>query len=403
MNKIFYTLFFLLFFSFFNNNAKAQTSPDVSPCTTNASGAVVITTQITSTTDQTCDTSGATNLTLNIHSLGFCTSAPTVNFVTNGKAADDRDKSNSSYSDGASNFSSCRWVITQSTPSPESLESVGAIEPLPNDEIPPPGTYTHAVIVLSNEMTLTGSVNFSQTIKDTTGAATVAAGNSGTTCWTNGTYFIDTGKQGPLIGSNIDDASDKRTAGTYKGGATCGSTASPTANTIVSYYSNYEPAVSTGEACASAVTGAGARTAGCNTTRSEESTSFGNLTVLFTKASNLGTTNPTIQRSKIVTTTNGTDTDTNTLTAVFAYNTPMVVTDKTTGMEIFINFNNALSLDFEPSGITTAIGYIANKNGSIDVTNGSGTTNSSSDPRIRAIQSGPFGIQFRSVEGGGTN
>ncbi len=44
MNKIFYTLLFLLFFSLFNNNAKAQTSADVSPCTVNASGAVVITT-----------------------------------------------------------------------------------------------------------------------------------------------------------------------------------------------------------------------------------------------------------------------------------------------------------------------------------------------------------------------
>ena len=401
MNKIFYTLFFVLFFSFFNNEVKAQTSTDVSPCTTNASGAVVITTQIASTTDQTCDTSGATNLTLNVHSLGFCTSAPTVNFVTGGKAADERDSSNSSYSDGASDFSSCRWVITQSTTSPESLESVGAIEPLPNDEIPPPGTYTHAVLVISNESTITGSVNFSQTIKDTTGDATVAAGNSGTTCWTNGTYIVDTGKQGPLIGTDVTNAATNKTAGTYKGGATCGSTASPTANTDVYYYSNYEPAVSTGEACASAVSGG--RTAGCNTTRSVESTSFGTLTVYYTKASNLGTTNPTIQRAKIDTGSNGTATDTNTLTGIFAYNTPMVVTDKTTGMEIFVNFSNALNLDFEPSGITTATGYITNKNGSIDLTNGSGTTNSSSDPRIRSIRSGPFGIQFRSVEGGGTD
>jgi hypothetical protein len=391
MNKIFYTLFFLLFFSFFNNEAKAQTSSDVVACTKNASGAVVITTQISSTTDQTCDTSGATNLTLNIHSLAFCTSAPTVNFVTGGKAADERDSSNDSYSDGASDFSSCRWVITQSTPSPESLESVGAIEPLPNDEIPPPGTYTHAVIVISNESTITGSVNFSQTIKDTTGAATVAAGNSGTTCWTNGSYLVDTGKQGLLIGSSVSNASTNRTAGTFKGGATCGTTASPTANTDVYYYLNFEPSSGT---CSSG---------GCNTTRSEESTAFGNLTVFYTKASNLGTTNPTIQRSKIITTNNGTDTDTNTLTGIFAYNTPMVVTDKTTGMEIFINFSNALNLDFEPSGITNALGFITNKNGSIDITTGVGTTNSSSDPRIRSIKSGPFGIQFRSIEGGGTD
>jgi hypothetical protein len=379
MNKIFYTLFFVLFFSFFNNEVKAQTSTDVSPCTTNASGAVVITTQIASTTDQTCDTSGATNLTLNVHSLGFCTSAPTVNFVTGGKAADERDSSNSSYSDGASDFSSCRWVITQSTTSPESLESVGAIEPLPNDEIPPPGTYTHAVLVISNETTITGSVNFSQTIRDTTTGA-----NTGTTCWTNGTYNVDTGKEGPLIGTSISNASTNKTGAAplsnsvFAGGATCGSTASPTANTDVYYYANYEPSSGT---CSTG--------GGCNTTRSEESTSFGNLTVLFTKASNLGTTNPTIQRSKIVTTSNGTATDTNTLTLIFAYNTPMVVTDKTTGMEIFVNFSNALNVDFEPS----------QRNGEAGHTNISSTN----PPRIRSIRSGPFGIQFRSVEGGGTD
>ena len=382
MNKIFYTLCFLLFFSFFNNNAYAVSSSDVVACTKNDSGAVVITTQISSSTDQTCDTSGTTNLTLNVHSLGFCTSAPTVNFVTDGKAADERDSSNDSYSDGASDFSSCNWVITESTTSPESLQSVGDVEPLPNDEIPPPGTYTHAVLVISNQMTITGSVNFSQTIQDTTGTDSEgepdSGGESGTTCWTNGTFFVDTGKEGPLIGSSVADASTKRTAGTFKGGATCGATPSPTANTIVSRYSAFE-----------ASDGDCSEDGGCNTTRSEETTSFGNLTVFFTKASNLGTTNPTIQRSKIVTTSNGTATDTNTLTAVFAYNTPMVVTDKTTGMEIFINFSNALSLDFEPSGVVTGT-VIQN-------------TSESDPPRIRAIQSGPFGIQFKSVEGGGTD
>ena len=43
MNKIIYTLGFLLVFSIFNNEVKAQTSGDVSACTKNASGAVVIT------------------------------------------------------------------------------------------------------------------------------------------------------------------------------------------------------------------------------------------------------------------------------------------------------------------------------------------------------------------------
>lgn len=386
MNKIIYTLGFLLVFSIFNNEVKAQTSGDVSACTKNASGAVVITTQISSTTDQTCDGEGTTALTLNVYSLGFCTSVPTINFVTDGKAADERDSSNSSYSDGASNFSSCTWTIKQSTSSTETLNSVGDIEPLPSDEIPPPGTYTHAVLVISNEMTITGSTTFSQTIRDTTSSA-----NTGTKCWTNGTFFVDTGKQGPLIGSSVSNASTNKTGAAplsnsvFSGGATCGSTPSPTANTIVSYYANYEPST-------------GSCSGGCNTTRSEETTAFGTLTVFYTTANiaSLATNSPTIQRSKIVTTSNGTSTGTNTLTGVFAYNTPMVVTDKTTGMEIFINFKNALSLDFEPS----------RRNGETLWTNTLAATDNATPalpPRIRAIQSGPFGIQFRAVEGGGIN
>jgi hypothetical protein len=386
MNKIIYTLGFLLVFSIFNNEVKAQTSGDVSACTKNASGAVVITAQISSTTDQTCDGEGTTALTLNVYSLGFCTSAPTINFVTDGKAADERDSSNSSYSNGASNFSSCTWTIKQSTSSTETLNSVGDIEPLPSDEIPPPGTYTHAVLVISNEMTITGSTTFSQTISDTTSSA-----NTGTKCWTNGTFFVDTGKQGPLIGSSVSNASTNKTGAAplsnsvFSGGATCGSTPSPTANTIVSYYANYEPST-------------GSCSGGCNTTRSEETTAFGTLTVFYTTANiaSLATNSPTIQRSKIVTTSNGTATGTNTLTGVFAYNTPMVVTDKTTGMEIFINFKNALSLDFEPS----------RRNGETLWTNTLAATDNATPavpPRIRAIQSGPFGIQFRAVEGGGIN
>jgi hypothetical protein len=388
MNKIIYTLIFILSLSLFNNEAKAQTSGDVSACTKNASGAVVITTQISSTTDQTCDGEGATNLSLNIYSLGFCTSAPTVNFVTDGKAADERDSANGSYSNGASNFSSCTWTIKQSSSTIESLSSVGAVEPLPSDEIPPKGTYTHAVIVISNEMTIAGSTTFSQTIRDTTAAA-----NTGTKCWTNGTYFVDTGKQGPLIGSSVSNASTNKTGAAplinsvFSGGATCGSTPSPTANTIVSLYSNYEPS-----------SGACSTGGGCNTTRSEENTAFGTLTVFYTTAniSSLATDSPTIQRSKIVTTSNGTATGTNTLTGVFAYNTPMVVTDKTTGMEIFVNFNNALALDFEPSRRNNEAGWT----NTLAVTD---NATPAAPPRVRAIQSGPFGIQFRAVEGGGIN
>ena len=384
MNKIIYTLGFLLIFSLFNS-AKAQTA-DVDPCT-KVNGAVDITTQKNRGDvvggDQTCDTSGATNLTFNIYSLGFCTSAPTINFVTGGKAADERDNV-TGFSDGDSDFSSCTWTIKQSTTSVESLESVGDIEPLPNDEIPPPGTYTHAVLVISNSMSVTGSATFTENIKDTT---TTTADDkelpaiSGTKCWTNGRVLVDTGKQGMMIGTSPENASEKKTLGSYQGGATCGSTPSPTANTQVSYYSNYEP--STGPCAA----------LGCNTTRSEENTAFGTLTVLFTTADipSLATNSPIIQRSQIITDDNGINTLTNTLTAVFAYNTPMVVTSNTTGMEILINMSNALSLDFEPIGLSTDEGG--------GITNNSATTT----PRIRSIGPGPFGIQFRSVEGGGVN
>jgi len=402
MNKIIYTLGFLLIFSLFNS-AKAQTA-DVDPCT-KVNGAVNITKQKSSATDQTCDTSGATNLTLNIYSLGFCTSAPTINFVTDGKAADERDKSDSSYSDGASKFSSCTWTIKQSTTSIESLDSVGDIEPLPNDEIPPPGTYTHAVLVISNSMSVTGSATFTENIRDTVGSsgttdATKNVGGLGTKCWTNGSFLVDTGKQGMMIGTSTSDASTKKTAGSYQGGATCGDTPSPTANTIVSYYSNHEGANVGGASCTTdpdyVSPGVdGPLIAGCNTTRSEETTAFGTLTVLFTTAdiASLATNSPIIRRSEIVSTgnNNGIDTLTNTLTGIFAYNTPMVVTSNTTGMEIFVNMSNALSLDFEPSGFNNS--------------NGGGVTNisSTSPPRIRSIGSGPFGIQFRAVEGGGIN
>jgi hypothetical protein len=383
MNKIFYTLGFLLVFSLFNNEAKAQTSVDVAACTKNASGAVVITAQISSTTDQTCDSEGTTNLSLNIYSLGFCTSAPTINFVTGGKATDQRDLANGSYSNGASDFSSCTWTIKQSSATIEPLTSVGAIEPLPNDEIPPKGTYTHAVLVISNEMTITGTATFSQTISGSTSGVDTPA--TGTKCWTNGSFIVDTGKEGLLIGSSVDNASTNKTANVFGGGATCGSTPSPTANTIVSLYSNYEPS-----------SGACSTGGGCNTTRSEENTAFGTLTVFFTTAniSSLSTNSPTIQRSAIDATSNGTATGTNTLTGVFAYNTPMVVTEKTTGMEIFVNFNNALAVDFEPSRRKNAAGTLQ----SLHTNTGSTTT-----PVIRSLQSGPFGIQFKAVEGGSTD
>jgi hypothetical protein len=390
MNKIFYTLFFLLFFSFFNNEAKAQTSGDVAACPKNGSGQVVITT-ILGNADQTCDGEGATNVTLNVYSLGFCTSAPNVKFISaNAKTSDGRDASDNNYTHGTSDFSGCTWTIKESSSFIESLDSVGDVEPLPNDEIPPAGTYTHAVIVISNVIKINGTATFSETIKDTTSDE-----NSGTKCWTNGTYFLDTGKQGPLIGTGatqalaIADAKTNKAASVVRGGATCGSTANPTENNVVYYYSNY-------------VSGA----TDVNTTRSEEETGFGDLTVLFTQANlaSLATNNPIIQRPLInPTDNNGTDTATNTMTLIFAYNTPMVVTDKTTGMDIFLNFSNALSLDFEPINMSSTT-LITNRNdGKVTQTISGTTTTPTSAPRIRAIQSGPFGIQFKATEGGGIN
>ena len=383
MNKIFYTLFFLLFFSFFNNNAKAQTSSDVAACPKNGSGQVVITT-ILGSNDQTCDGEGATNVTLNVHSLGFCTSAPNVKFETGAKTTDGRDSSNASYTEGTSDFSSCTWTIKESSSFVESLDSVGDVEPLPNDEVPPAGTYTHAVIVTSNVLKVTGTATFSQDIIDS--KTTQGTGNK---CWTNGTYFLDTGKQGPLIGTSIADAITNKAASVTGGGATCGTTPSPTENSVVYYYLNY-------------VSGA----TDVNTTRSEEETSFGDLTVLFTKATlaSLATNNPIIQRPIINDTDSyGTETATNTLTLIFAYNTPMVVTDKTTGMDIFLNFSNALSLDFEPINMSSTTLITNRDDGKVTQTISGTTTTPTSAPRIRAIQSGPFGLQFRSVEGGGTD
>ena len=431
MNKIFYTLFFLLFFSFFNNNAKAQTSPDVAPCTlvgglVDAAGQILATDS--STGDQTCDTSGATNLTLELYNLGFCTAAPTIkHFNEAAKNADQRDRNDPSHQDfGASDFSNCVWTIKQSTTTNEVLDSVGDVEPLPVDEIPPAGTYTHAVILISNQQKITGTVSFAHNVNSNDTDAT-----TGTKCWTNGSFFVDTGKEGPLIGTSVDNAKANRAAktgadpigteGNVRNGATCGSTPNPTANTVVSYYGNHEGTRVAGGVgrdtstnCASSSDGK--RTAGCNTTRSEESTSFGSLKVYFTFADTSTLTGtPNITRALIVSdqtneTVNnapgnntggnyGTRSTTNSLLGVFQFNTPMVVTSKTTGIEIYTNFSGALSVDFEP----------IQENGT-QVTNALTTTGSdtiynkstANGPRLKAIQTGPFGIQFKPVEGGST-
>jgi hypothetical protein len=432
MNKIFYTLFFLLFFSFFNNNAKAQTSPDVAPCTL-VSGLVDAANQILATDssagDQTCDTSGATNLTLELYNLGFCTAAPTIkHFSTAAEDADQRDRNDPSHRGvGASDFSNCVWTVKQSTTTNEVLDSVGDVEPLPVDEIPPAGTYTHAVILISNQQKITGTVSFAHNVNsDDTDATT------GTKCWTNGSFFVDTGKEGPLIGTSVDNAKANRSikadgnvnigsAGNTRNGATCGSTPSPTANTAVSYYANHEGTRVAGAVGTTrdpvtdcAVASALIRTAGCNTTRSEERTSFGSLTVYFTFA-NISTLTgtPDIRRALIVSgQTNeivdnaagrndgsyGTGSNTNSLLGVFQFNTPMVVTSKTTGIEIYTNFSGALSVDFEPIQENNIQKTNANAGTAGRIYNKS----TSRGPRLKAIQTGPFGIQFKPVEGGST-
>lgn len=429
MNKIFYTLIFILSLSFFNNEAKAQTSPDVSPCTL-VGGLVDAASQIlatdSSTGDQTCDTSGATNLTLELYNLGFCTAAPTIKFpntTARDKDQRDRDDPDNNQVGTNSDFSNCIWTVKQSTTTNEVLDSVGDVEPLPVDEIPPPGTYTHAIILISNQQKITGTVSFAHDVN-----SDGTSGTKGTKCWTNGSFFIDTGKEGPLIGSSVNNAKANRaaktndaalvgSAGNVRNGATCGNTPNPTANTVVSYYSNHEGtrvagAIDTSTNCANS--SAGVRSAGCNTTRSEESTSFGSLKVYFTFADTSTLTGtPNITRALIVSgQTNetvdnapgrnngnyGTESTTNSLLGVFQFNTPMVVTSKTTGIEIYTNFSGALSVDFEPIQENNI--QLTNANaGTADRIYNKSTANG---PRLKALQTGPFGIQFKPVEGGST-
>jgi hypothetical protein len=443
MNKIIYTLGFLLVFSFFNNNAKAQTSPDVAPCTL-VGGLVDAANQILahdgSTGDQTCDTSGATNLTLELYNLGFCTAAPTIKFpntTARDKDQRDRDDPDNNQVGTNSDFSNCVWTIKQSTTTNEVLDSVGDVEPLPVDEIPPAGTYTHAIILISNQQKITGTVSFAHDVNSDGTSAT-----KGTKCWTDGSFFVDTGKEGPLIGTSIanakanraaktDDEADIGSAGNVRNGATCGSTPNPTANTVIAYYSNHEGTRVAGlaprDTSTNCANSSAVRSAGCNTTRSEESTSFGSLTVYFTYADTSTLTGtPNITRALIVsgqtleTDDNapgnnngnyGTGSNTNSLLGVFQFNTPMVVTSKTTGIEIYTNFSGALSVDFEPIQENNIAYMNVNSHRSAGVAPPAGTPayadriynkNKSLGPRLKALQTGPFGIQFKPVEGGST-
>ena len=387
MNKIFYTLFFLLFFSFFNNEAKAQSS-DISACTL-SSGAVNVTTLATAT-DKTCDTTGATKLTLKLHNLGFCTSAPTIKFATEvGRGKDERDYDNDSYAFGDSDFSSCTWTIKQASSTDEILESVGEVEPLPLDELPPKGTYTHAVIVVSNVVKVQGYTQFSTAIADTT----TSAGNSGIYCWTNGAEILEVGRHGP----KITPPGGSQGALNYGGGAKCGTLAEAQAqqaeNTITYMMNNLRDLDEVN--CSDLFpTGTLPNVGDCNTTRSVENTTLGTLDLYFTKATSF--TVPTIHRATltqdkgVAASVAGTS-NADSITMVFGFNTPIVVTDKTTGMDIKINYNYALSVDFEDVKVVGGTTLIKNN---LEATN---------PKRIRLLGAGPFGIAFVPNEGGSTD
>ena len=374
MNKIFYTLSFLLFFSFFNNEAKAQSS-DIDKCSL-VNGAVNVTT-LAAATDKTCDTTGTTKLAFQLHNLGFCTSAPNIKFQTGGKEADQRDSSvSNSYSEGTSDLSSCTFTIKQTSSTDEVLESVGEVEPLPIDELPPKGTYTHAVIVFSNVVKVRGYTQFSTTIADTLSAN----GNTGTYCWTNGAAILEVGSYGPLIDPPGSPATYGATG--VGGGAQCGTLAEAQAgqaeNTITYKMNNLK---NDEDGCDGA--------AGCNTTRSAENTTLGTLNLFFTKVSSF--TTPTINRATIASETS----DANTITMVFSFNNPIVVSDETTGMDIKVNFDYALAVDFED---VTPIGGTLKKNGVAF-----GETGYTATKRIRLLGAGPFGIAFVPTQGGGVD
>ena len=386
MNKIFYTLFFLLFFSFFNNEAKAQSS-DISACTL-SSGAVNVTTLATAT-DKTCDTTGATKLTLKLHNLGFCTSAPTIKFATEvGRGKDERDYDNDSYAFGDSDFSSCTWTIKQASSTDEILESVGEVEPLPLDELPPKGTYTHAVIVVSNVVKVQGYTQFSTAIADTT----TSAGNSGIYCWTNGAEILEVGRHGP----KITPPGGSQGALNYGGGAKCGTLAeaqAQQAENTITYMMNNLRDLDEVNCSDNFPTGTEEDEGDCNTTRSVENTTLGTLDLYYTKATSF--TVPTIHRATltqvrgVAASVAGTS-NADSITMVFGFNNPIVVTDKTTGMDIKINYNYALSVDFEDVKAVGGDGTL--------IDNDTATTK-----RIRLLGAGPFGIAFVPNEGGSTD
>ena len=118
-------------------------------------------------------------------------------------------------------------------------------------------------------------------------------------------------------------------------------------------------------------------------------------TKIFTKVTSF--TVPTIHRATLTESTKGAaateagTSNADSITMVFGFNNPIVVTDKTTGMDIKINYNYALSVDFED---VIAVGTETLIKNNLVGTN---------PKRIRLLGAGPFGIAFVPNEGGSTD
>ena len=105
-----------------------------------------------------------------------------------------------------------------------------------------------------------------------------------------------------------------------------------------------------------------------NSTRGVESTSLGEV--------NFYNVNDNLQRSQIITTSNGTTTATTKILMVVTFTTPVTITKNFESLQVLQNLSRTVSLDFEQGGALAS------------------TT-------IRLIQQGPFGIAFRAINAKG--
>ena len=340
MKKLYIFVFLTFFLSLLSNETKAQTlTGDVVVCTLQDGSTTIVkqdqfiagALRNTSIYRQ-CDTKGSSVTTsLTIHRIGLCTSAPTINFVNAAaKTADLRAASggtDEAVAVGESDLSACQNIMNSTTGTRVTLSNAGDKFPLVVDKYPTVGTYTHGIFVIDETVTISAVVNFTASVSDGT--------NSATRCVTNGSTIIDTGGQGPIVNGTPR----------ANGGATCSSSTAATANTMQILYSNID--------------GIG------NSTRGVESTSLGEV--------NFYNVNDNLQRSQIITTSNGTTTATTKILMVVTFTTPVTITKNFESLQVLQNLSRTVSLDFEQNGAPEA-----------------STT-------IRLIQQGPFGIAFRAI------